>query len=184
MDNSNSYFCRNSNKKDKNQKAHNIWNTSGNDSNPSAIADKLGRSRKKLLDLTLRNRLLNFRPGNPRFSDDGKAHKQIPFQANLSSLWQSLVEDKKSIQVSALTREQLEQILGSFKNSGSNKELPKSDSKSAIKPRSAQKAISYQFDWRDAGGVCPATATAGLLLPGFPPAGACPAVATDAPSPK
>lgn len=132
MDNSNSYFCQSSNKKDKNPKAHNIWNTSGNDSNPSAIADKLGRSRKKLLDLTLRNRLLNFRPGNPRFSDDGKAHKQIPFQANLSSLWQSLVEDKKSIQVSALTREQLEQVLGSFKNSGSNKELPKSDSKLAI----------------------------------------------------
>ena len=43
----------------------------------SDVVEKLQRSRKRLLDLTLRNRLLNFRPGNPNYQDDQKAHKHL-----------------------------------------------------------------------------------------------------------
>ena len=41
---------------------------------PTDVSEKLRRSRQRLLDLTLRNRLLNFRPGHPNYRDDLKAH--------------------------------------------------------------------------------------------------------------
>ncbi len=56
-----------------------LSNTSGNRANSVAgdVAEKLRRSRHRLLDLTLRNRLLNFRPGNPNYRDDLKNHNHV-----------------------------------------------------------------------------------------------------------
>ncbi len=75
-----------------------------------SVVEKLRRSRQRLLDLTLRNRLLNFRPGNPNYRDDLKAHKHVVLKGHVESLWQALVEDEKHIEVVGLTREQQTQI--------------------------------------------------------------------------
>jgi len=74
------------------------------------VVEKLRRSRKRLLDLTLRNRLLNFRPGNPNYRDDLKAHKHIVLNGHLDSLWKALVEYEKHIEVAGLTRDQQAQL--------------------------------------------------------------------------
>jgi hypothetical protein len=74
------------------------------------VVEKLRRSRQRLLDLTLRNRLLNFRPGNPNYRDDFKAHKHVVLNGQIESLWQALVEDEKHIEVIGLTRDQQRQI--------------------------------------------------------------------------
>jgi len=72
--------------------------------------EKLRRSRQRLLDLTLRNRLLNFRPGNPNYRDDLKGHKHVVLKGHLDSLWENLVEKEKTIEVVCLTRAQQAQI--------------------------------------------------------------------------
>lgn len=80
------------------------------DDSTTDVAEKLRRSRQRLLDLTLRNRLLNFKPGNPEYRDDLKAHKHIVLKGHVESVWQTLVEDEKEIEVVGLTREQQAQI--------------------------------------------------------------------------
>lgn len=74
------------------------------------VVEKLRRSRQRLLDLTLRNRLLNFRPGSPDYRDDLKAHKHIVLKGDIGSVWQQLVENEKPIEVLGLTQEQQEQV--------------------------------------------------------------------------
>ncbi len=74
------------------------------------VSEKLQRSRQRLLDLTLRNRLLNFRPGNPNYRDDLKAHKHLQLNGHIESVWQTLVEADKHIEIAGLTREQQSQI--------------------------------------------------------------------------
>lgn len=80
------------------------------DSQSGNIADKLRRSRQRLLDLTLRNRLLNFRPGNPDYRDDLKAHKHAVLKGSIESAWQQLVDNEKPVEIVGLTLEQQEQI--------------------------------------------------------------------------
>lgn len=75
------------------------------------VVEKLRRSRQRLLDLTLRNRLLNFRAGNPDYQDDLKAHKHVVLKGHMDSLWQSLVEEEKHIEVACLTRDQQMEIV-------------------------------------------------------------------------
>src|SRR5665213_271405 len=74
------------------------------------VVEKLQRSRKRLLDLTLRNRLLNFRPGNPNYQDDQKAHKHLVLDGEIEFLWQYLVGQEKQIEVVCLTNDQREHI--------------------------------------------------------------------------
>ena len=74
------------------------------------VVEKLRRSRQRLLDLTLRNRLLNFRPGNPNYRDDLKTHKHVVLKGHIESLWQSLVEEEKRIEIAGLTRDQQAQL--------------------------------------------------------------------------
>jgi hypothetical protein len=74
------------------------------------VAEKLRRSRQRLLDLTLRNRLLNFRPGDPDYRDELKAHKHVVLKGHIESVWQALVDDEKHIEIVGLTREQQTQI--------------------------------------------------------------------------
>lgn len=81
------------------------------------VSEKLRRSRQRLLDLTLRNRLLNFRPGNPDYRDDLKGHKHVGFKGHLPSLWQALVEDEKIIEIAHLTRDQQAEILSELRSS-------------------------------------------------------------------
>lgn len=78
--------------------------------NAGDVAEKLRRSRQRLLDLTLRNRLLNFRPGNPDYRDDLKAHKHVVLKGHIGSLWQTLVADEKHVEIVGLTRDQQAQI--------------------------------------------------------------------------
>ena len=90
------------------------------------VAEKLRRSRQRLLDLTLRNRLLNFRPGNPNFKDDLKARKHVVLKGHIESLWQSLVEDEKCIEIAGLTREQQSQIAQELRSQSENRSRPNS----------------------------------------------------------
>ncbi len=74
------------------------------------VVEKLRRSRQRLLDLTLRNRLLNFRPGKPDYRDDLKAHKHAVLRGHIDFLWEELVDGEKHIEVIGLTRDQQAQI--------------------------------------------------------------------------
>ena len=74
------------------------------------VVEKLRRSRQRLLDLTLRNRLLNFRPGNPNYRDDLKTHKHVVLKGHIESLWESLVENEKPIEIAGLMRDQQAQL--------------------------------------------------------------------------
>ena len=80
------------------------------DSVAGDVVEKLRRSRKRLLDLTLRNRLLNFRPGNPNFQDDQKAYKHLVLDGEIEFLWQYLVGQEKQIEVVCLTNDQREHV--------------------------------------------------------------------------
>ena len=82
------------------------------------VVEKLRRSRQRLLDLTLSNRLLNFRPGNPDFRDDLKGHKHIGLKGHVESLWQMLVENEKPIEIAHLTRDQQSQLSQELRQSG------------------------------------------------------------------
>ncbi|MEI8044516.1 MAG: DUF4011 domain-containing protein, partial [Verrucomicrobiota bacterium] len=73
---------------------------------PPDLTEKLRRSRQKLLDLTLRNRLLNFKPGNPNFRDDQKGHKHLSLKGKTDAVWESLVEKEKRVEVVCLTKDQ------------------------------------------------------------------------------
>jgi very-short-patch-repair endonuclease len=73
-----------------------------NDPTPSNsdAAAKLSRSRDLLLDLTLRNRLLNFPQGDPDFKErDDRLHKNLPLLANVESVWTRLVVEGTSAQI-------------------------------------------------------------------------------------
>ena len=48
-------------------------------------------SRKNLLDLSLRNRLLNFSPADPEHQDDARAHKFLVVKGRLKAVWDRLV---------------------------------------------------------------------------------------------
>jgi len=74
------------------------------------VAEKLRRSRQRLLDLTLRNRLLNFRPGNPDHRDDLKGHTHVGLKGHIESLWEALVDHEKQVEIANLTRDQQTQI--------------------------------------------------------------------------
>lgn len=77
----------------------------------SVRANKLQESRKRLLDLTHRNRLLNFRPGDPNHKEDTKTHKHMVFKAELEALWSLLVEDEAEACLNFLPPERLQQIM-------------------------------------------------------------------------
>jgi very-short-patch-repair endonuclease len=65
-----------------------------------STGEKLEWSRQQLLDLTARNKLLNFPPGAPDFKDrDNRVYKHMPVLANLNAVWRRLVGDGKSIRV-------------------------------------------------------------------------------------
>ena len=81
------------------------------------VAEKLRRSRQRLLDLTLRNRLLNFRPGNPDYRDDLKGHKHVGLKGHIESLWQTLVDDEKQVEIAHLTRDQQSQLAQELRQS-------------------------------------------------------------------
>lgn len=64
-------------------------------------------SRKKLLDLSLRNRLLNFSPANPEYQDDSRAHKFLVIQGKLRPVWDRLVDEEKQLRISRFNPEDL-----------------------------------------------------------------------------
>lgn len=86
------------------------------DANP-LVSMKIRRSRQRLLDLTLRNRLLNFRPGNPNYRDDLKGHKHVGLKGHIESLWQTLVNDEKQVEIAHLTRDQQSQLAQELRQS-------------------------------------------------------------------
>jgi hypothetical protein len=71
----------------------------------SGSAAKLGRSRDLLLDLTLRNRLLNFPQGDPGFRErDERLHKNLPLMGHVEHVWNRLVDEEQSVQIYPETR--------------------------------------------------------------------------------
>lgn len=56
-------------------------------------------SRKKLLDLSLRNKLLNFPPVGPDHKDDGRAHKYLKLGSRFKAVWDRLVADDKQLKI-------------------------------------------------------------------------------------
>jgi hypothetical protein len=66
----------------------------------SSAAAKLDRSRDLLLDLTLRNRLLNFPQGNPEFDDPyDRVQKNLPLKADIGKIWEKLVNDETTVRI-------------------------------------------------------------------------------------
>ena len=93
----------------------------------AARAAKLQDSRKRLLDLTLRNRLLNFRAGDPNHKDDSKTHKHMVFKADVESVWSLLVEDEKPACITCLTKERIEQLQQEWERIGGPKRIQRAD---------------------------------------------------------
>jgi very-short-patch-repair endonuclease len=75
---------------------------SSQESTPQAnfFAELMKASRKKLLDLSLRNRLLNYAPADPEHRDDGRAHKFLKLQGRLKPVWERLVAEDKQLKIS------------------------------------------------------------------------------------
>ena len=110
--------------------------------NVEGLADKLRRSRHRLLDLTLRNRLLSFRPGNPQHRDDHKGHKHVSLRGHADSLWQSMVKNGKPVKIVGLTRDQQAQIAGEMRlHSGAR---PASNTRTGV----ALASVGHD-DWED-----------------------------------
>lgn len=110
------------------------------------VVEKLRRSRQRLLDLTLRNRLLNFRPGNPNYSDDLKAHKHVLLKGRTESLWQALVEGEKHIEIVGLTRDQMAQIAREYRSWSDSR--PRSSSETGL----SLSALRHE-EWEDIRGA-------------------------------
>ncbi len=83
---------------------------SRNNGGPTDVSEKLRRSRQRLLDLTLRNRLLNFRPGHPNYRDDLKAHKHLVAKDTSSPFGSSLFGTRSKSRSLVLTRDQQAQV--------------------------------------------------------------------------
>jgi very-short-patch-repair endonuclease len=62
-------------------------------------AELMRASRKRLLDLSLKNRLLNYAPADPEHRDDGRAHKFLKLHGRFKSVWARLVADDKQLRV-------------------------------------------------------------------------------------
>lgn len=68
-------------------------------------------SRKNLLDLSLRNRLLNYSPADPEHRDDGRAHKFLVVRGRLKAAWERLVGEAKQLRISRFNPTELAETL-------------------------------------------------------------------------
>jgi very-short-patch-repair endonuclease len=69
-------------------------------SEANLYAELMRSSRKRLLDLSLRNRLLNYGPADPEHHDDGRAHKFLKVCGRFEAVWERLVAEDKQLRVS------------------------------------------------------------------------------------
>ena len=69
---------------------------------PRFCAREMESSRERLLDLTLRNKLLNFAPADPAHHDDGRAHKFLLVQGKIKAIWSRLMDEEKDLKNTAL----------------------------------------------------------------------------------
>lgn len=65
-----------------------------------SFAKLMAASRKKLLDLSMRNRLLNYSPADPDHREDSRAHKYLVVKGRLKAVWDRLVDDDKQLRIS------------------------------------------------------------------------------------
>jgi very-short-patch-repair endonuclease len=79
--------------------ASNSAPTKNTEAQGSFFAELMKSSRKKLLDLSLRNKLLNFPPVAPDYNDDGRAHKFLKVGGRLQAVWERLVDDTKALKI-------------------------------------------------------------------------------------
>ena len=75
------------------------------------FAELMKASRKKLLDLSLRNKLINFPPVGPDHKDDGRAHKYLKVGGQLKAVWDRLVDDEKQLKIFRFNPAELEESL-------------------------------------------------------------------------
>jgi very-short-patch-repair endonuclease len=118
----------------------------------SITEGKLHKSRQKLLDLSLRNRLLNFRPGNPAHQDDLKSHKHVVLKGHLDKLWEQLVTDERRIRILGMTKEQQSQIAREILRQGGRKSSDRTEPL-ALGPIRSQDWESIWGSIRDIGGM-------------------------------
>lgn len=84
----------------------------GNNHNDRQFFAKLMEaSRKNLLDLSLRNRLLNYSPADPEHRDDGRAHKFLVVRGRLKASWERLVGEAKQLHISRFNPTELAEML-------------------------------------------------------------------------
>lgn len=84
----------------------------GNHSNDRQFFAKLMEaSRKNLLDLSLRNRLLNYSPADPEHRDDGRAHKFLVVRGRLKASWERLVGEAKQLKISRFNPVELAEMV-------------------------------------------------------------------------
>jgi very-short-patch-repair endonuclease len=76
-------------------------------SETQSFAKLMAASRKKLLDLSMRNRLLNYSPADPDHRDDGRAHKFLIVRGYLKAVWDRLVDDEKQLRISRFDPDEL-----------------------------------------------------------------------------
>jgi very-short-patch-repair endonuclease len=63
------------------------------------FSELMRSSRKNLLDLSLRNKLLNFAPVGPDHKDDGRAHKYLKLGGQIETVWERLVATEKQLRI-------------------------------------------------------------------------------------
>ncbi|NJL72651.1 MAG: DUF4011 domain-containing protein [Candidatus Competibacteraceae bacterium] len=59
------------------------------------------------MDLSLRNRLLNFAPADPEHQDDGRTHKFMTVNGNMRKVWCRLVDEEKQLRISRFDRKEI-----------------------------------------------------------------------------
>lgn len=78
---------------------------------PRFCAREMESSRERLLDLTLRNKLLNFAPADPAHHDDGRAHKYLVVQGKIKVVWSRLMDEEKDLKIRLFAKTALESAL-------------------------------------------------------------------------
>jgi|GEM_PF-3365260 len=108
-----------------------------------AIKGKLASSRQRLLDLTLRNRLLNFKPGSPTYSETKRSQKHLTVKGHLESVWDRLVEKSSQIEIHPLTKELREKIARENRQQNKVQHLELDGREEASEEEEAQERVEW-----------------------------------------
>jgi very-short-patch-repair endonuclease len=90
------------------------FSTDPRSSGASSVAKVIAAARQKLLDLTRRNRLVHFGPGNP---DEGKTTADsLVLMGNAGAAWDQLVTEERTRDILILTEQEQAEAIGSLRS--------------------------------------------------------------------